>query len=333
MKYLLWFAATLLVTALTSLAAVSQQAPVLRTTTYGVRIDALVSDGSRPVVGLKTEDFEVLDKGVPQRLDAAEAADHVAVGFAIDTSFSERGSPMVTSDSYLLARGKEFFPSILQASETLLRTLTPVDRAAILAVADRIVPLVPLTQDPGALRQGLLRIQTMPPRAVPLFTDGHGTITFAHETDGLMPLSSVWDGAFAAASLVARDSGRPLVVVVSDGVDNASWLARTQIARTLGDLGIVVDFVQTPWRRTHPGIATPEDLPKKTGGVIYKTDDSKLAEEFKERLAYLRQSYVLTYEPRGVGTNDGWHDVVVKVKGRSVNVKARPGYYANRPAK
>jgi hypothetical protein len=168
---------------------------------------------------------------------------------------------------------------------------------------------------------------------VPLFTDGRGTILFDHEADGLMPQSSVWDGTFVAASLVARDSGRALVVVISDGIDDASWLSRAQTSRMLGDLGIAVDLVQTPWRRFHAGVAVPEALPKATGGVVYKTDDPKLEQKFKARLDYLRQSYVLTYEPKGVGTNDGWHDVVVKVKGRKVSVKARPGYYASVPAK
>lgn len=333
MKSAWCLAVALLVATLSSPAEMSQQTPVLRATTYGVRIDALVSDGGRPIVGLKAEDFEVLDKGIPQRLDAAAAAGHVAVSLVIDASLSERGFSMVTSDSYLQARGVEFFPAIVRACDTLLRTLGPSDRAALVAAADRIVPLVPLTQDAASLRRGLAGVQRLPPRATPLFTDGRGTITFAHETDGLMPQSSVWDATFAAAALVARDPGRPFVVVVSDGIDTGSWLARTEIARTFADLGIAVDFVQTPWRRSHPGIAMPEGLAKTTGGVIYKTDDSKLAEKFKERLDYFRQSYVLTYEPRGVGTNDGWHDVVVKVKGRNVSVKARPGYYANRPPK
>src|SRR5262249_198629 len=38
-------------------------------------------------------------------------------------------------------------------------------------------------------------------------------------------------------------------------------------------------------------------------------------------LDYLRQSCVLTYEPKGVGTNEGWEELVVKVKGRNVSIK------------
>jgi hypothetical protein len=312
--------------------AFAQQGTILRTTTFGVRIDALVSNNGRPITGLHADDFEVLDKGIPQRLDAAEAAGHVAVAFMIDASLSERAPSMMTWLT-LDSRAPNFFPSIVRACEILLGSLVKSDRAALVVAADRVLPLVPLTEQASAWRQGLAQVQGLPPRAVPLFTNGRGTVRFAHETDGLMPQSSVWDGTFVAASLVARDPGRALVVVLSDGIDDASWLTRGLISRTLADLGIPVDLVQTPWRRFHAGVATPEGLAKATGGNVYKTDDSKLGEKFKARLDYLRQSYVLTYEPKGVSTNDGWHEVVVKVKGRNATVKARPGYYANRPAK
>ncbi len=76
----------LLVMVLLGLSGSAQQSPVLRATTYSIAIDALVSDGGRPVVSLSADDFEVLDKGIPQRLDSAESAGHVAVALAIDTS-------------------------------------------------------------------------------------------------------------------------------------------------------------------------------------------------------------------------------------------------------
>lgn len=315
--------------ALSGLVTVAQDTPVPRTQTGGVRINVQVSDGGRPVSGLRLDDFELLDKGVSQRLDAAESAVHVAVALAIDTSLSSRDESMMS----LSGPEPGFFQSILHASDMLLRALDPGDRAAIVAVADRVIPVVTLTDQANALQAGLRRVQSLPPRASALFTDGRGTTTYEHEDDGLMPQSTVWDGAFAAASLVARDPGLPLVVVVSDGIDDGSWLPRDHLSRTLANLGIAVDLIQTTRRRWHTGNAVPEDLPKETGGTRLKTDDSKLTEKLRARFAGLRQAYVLTYEPRGVGTNDGWHDVVVKVKGRNVTVKARPGYYANQPAK
>jgi len=324
----------LLLVAMVGAAGIRAQGPVLRTTTYGVRIDALVSDGSRPLTNLAADDFDVRDQGVLQRIDAATAVDHVAVAIVLDPTLVVRApTDYVPYTTAYQRRYAEIFPGILGACETLVRALRPNDRAAIVVAADRVIPLVPLTNGADALRQGLMRARAVPPRALPIATDGRGTVTFAHPNDGLVPQSSIWDAAFVAASLVTRDSGRPLVVVVSDGIDSSSWLTKETVARTLANVGIAVDFVRSSSRRTHAGVAAPEDLPKITGGQIFQTTDGHLAEKLTARLDQLRQSYVLTYEPRGVGTNDGWHTLEVKVKGRKATVKARPGYFANRPSK
>lgn len=326
---------TLLVVAMVGAAGIRAQGPVLRTTTYGVRIDALVSDGSRPVTNLGADDFEVRDLGVPQRIDAAAAVDHVAVAVVLDPTLEVRAPtdyvPYTTAQRPYQRRSAEIFPGILGACETLVRALRPNDRAAIVVAADRVIPLVSLTNDADALRQGLMRARVVPPRALPIATDGRGTVTFAHPNDGLVPQSSIWDAAFVAASLVTHDNGRPLVVVVSDGIDSSSWLTKETVARTLANVGIAVDFVRSSSRRTHAGVAAPEDLPKITGGQVFQTTDGHLEEKLAARLDQLRQSYILTYEPRGVGTNDGWHTLDVKVKGRKATVKTRPGYFANRP--
>ena len=44
-------------------------------------------------------------------------------------------------------------------------------------------------------------------------------------------------------------------------------------------------------------------------------------------LEEFRRSYLVSYTPRGVDRN-GWHRLDVRVKGRRVNVRARPGYLA-----
>ena len=48
----------------------------------------------------------------------------------------------------------------------------------------------------------------------------------------------------------------------------------------------------------------------------------RILEEFRMR-------YLISYSPQGV-SGAGWHRLDVRVKGRSVTVKARPGYFADR---
>lgn len=274
----------------------------LRVTTYGVRLDVLVMNGGRPVSGLRPDDFEVLDANVPQHVDTATAVSHVAMAIVLDTSVSAHHAG---------------FAGFARASDVLIRSLGPNDLAALVTFADHVTLAVPLTGDLGLLRRA--------------------TVAPARLGDGSVPRSTTWDAVFGAAGLVARDPGRPLVVLVSDGVDNASWLSGAQVARRLADAGIVVDFVKSSGFVSPaypdgppPGSARPEDVPKATGGEIYSLTDTRLAQRFAAHLNDLRQAYVLTYEPRDVKTDDGWHDVKVRVRGRNAIVKARPGYYANR---
>src|SRR5580765_501811 len=59
------FASLLLSAALSA----QTQSPVFSSKVEVVRVDALVTDGGRPVLGLGPTDFEVLDNGVPQNVE------------------------------------------------------------------------------------------------------------------------------------------------------------------------------------------------------------------------------------------------------------------------
>src|ERR1700752_3232991 len=86
-----------------------------------VRVDVLVMDGGRPVTDLTAGDFELLDQGVVQRVQASTIADvPVSMLLALDTSGSVQGAP--------LARLK-------MASEAALDALGPKDRAALMTFA------------------------------------------------------------------------------------------------------------------------------------------------------------------------------------------------------
>jgi hypothetical protein len=71
----------------------------------------------------------------------------------------------------------------------------------------------------------------------------------------------------------------------------------------------------------------PEEFIEATGGVASDITRSSVVRDFGNRLEQLRRTYVLTYTPTGVKTDDGWHNVKVAVRGRRVNIKARPGYF------
>lgn len=271
-----------------------------RSVSHGVRIDVLASDSGRPVAGLTAADFELTDAGVPQQVDSAVIAGHVAVSLVLDTSLSVR---------------LPAYEKTLTTCTELLQLLQPADRVGMVTFSDRVTVVVPPTGDLKLVRQGLDAARRF----------GAGAV----------PRSTVWDAVFAGASLVAEGSGRPLVLLVSDGMDNASSLSKETLAQTLSRLTISVDMMKVPWDLgSHdafgPGRQVPEEFIEATGGVASDITKSNVVRDFGNRLETLRRTYLLTYTPTGVKTDDGWHSVKVSVRGRRVNIKARPGYFANR---
>jgi len=72
----------------------------------------------------------------------------------------------------------------------------------------------------------------------------------------------------------------------------------------------------------------PEDLVAETRGVEFDANDNNIGRKITDRFAALSEGYVITYVPKGVSAVKGWHRVTVRVPGRRVTVRARPGYYA-----
>lgn len=89
---------------------------------------------------------------------------------------------------------------------------------------------------------------------------------------GLLPRSVVWDAVMAGPAAGTGAAASPWIILFSDGLDNASWLAQDAVARTLASAGITVDFVRMPRVWTvddqEPGRQQPGDLAFRTGGRV-----------------------------------------------------------------
>ena len=110
-------------------------AQVFTARTIGVRVDALVTANGVPVAGLKADDFDVLDNGVRQTIESADAGDTpVNVVLALDGSASTSGKRLADLQS---------------ATSTLVGDLRPVDKAALTTFNHAVSPRVPLTSDSG----------------------------------------------------------------------------------------------------------------------------------------------------------------------------------------
>jgi VWFA-related protein len=290
----------------------------------GVRVDVLVTDGRRLVAGLRAADFELRDSGVVQtiaQIDVEQVPLNVIAVF--DVSSSVRG-----------ARLRE----LVAAARAMVRQLHDRDRIALVSFASRVALPLPLTADRAAADSALVAL----------------------DADGLTALR---DAAFAGLALREADAGRTLMLIFSDGDDTASWLGVPAVIDAAQRSDVVAYAVQAPW--TSPNVVkdapAPANIPpppvhdtmrptvlspptmtpassehmkflraltSETGGSVTQLESDKgLTNTFASILGEFRDRYVLSYVPAGVH-KPGWHELTVRVKGRSVKVTARRGYVA-----
>ncbi len=189
-----------------SLAApVLAQAPSFSSRIEAVRVDALVTDNGRPVQGLRPGDFEVLDNGVPQKVDLASYEEiPLNVILALDMSAS--------LDADQLA-------NLRTAGRTLLDGLKDTDQAALVTFSQVVSMDAPLSSDFSRVRDALDAARA------------------AGQT-------SLVDASFAGMMIGESDVGRSLLIVFSDGVDTRSWLTADSVLDTARRCDVVVYGVE-----------------------------------------------------------------------------------------
>jgi Ca-activated chloride channel homolog len=184
-------------------------------TTLGVRVDVLVTDGRNTVGGLTARDFEVRDNGVLQTVDVVDSSDvPINAVLALDTSGSTRGKR---------------HEDLLAASRALLDGLRPADRAALTTFSHAVAPRLALTSDLSAVRAELLRIAP------------------SGET-------AIMDGVYVALTTTLAQSGRSLVVVCTDGNDTASWLDPEEVLESAKRSNAVIYAVTAIETRRHSAL-------------------------------------------------------------------------------
>jgi len=161
------------------------QPPAYSTKIESVRVDVLVTDGGKPLLGLRPADFDVLDDGVPQQVDLVSFEQiPLNVILALDMSDSVAG---------------ERLAQLQDAGGAVLAGLTKDDQAALVTFSNFVSLASPLSGRVADTRRAL--------------DDAYG-----------YGATSLVDGVYAAMQVGESDAGRALLIVFSDGLDTSSWL-------------------------------------------------------------------------------------------------------------
>jgi len=128
----------------------------------------------------------------------------------------------------------------------------------------------------------------------------------------------------------ARLTGRKVIVVFSNGPDNASLVPPEDVAELAQSTGTIIYMISTREAELEPiSTAVFERMSKATGGKAYFarswSDEKKAFAFIQEDLAHL---YALSYYPQP-NPSTGWRTITVKLVGKDLqkyHVRTRAGY-------
>ena len=278
-------------------AAAPQRPPV-----FGAEIGVVVLQATvhnrrgEPVVGLPRQAFTVFENGDRQAITIFRSGDTpVSLGILLDNSRSMRGKREAAEAAALAA----------------LRGSRPGDEAFVMNFADKARLDVPLTADRGALAGGLARRDSI-----------GGT--------------ALRDAVARAADYLVEHAARArkVLLVVSDGNDNASVTRVDALKRTAADHDIAV-FAIAVASRDDPDAARKgrdalEELTESTGGSTHQAWDGVEADAHgREAALEMRHFYTIGYAPLDQALDGTYRKLRVVAKGQeAVRVKTRAGYRA-----
>lgn len=261
----------------------------------------VIDDKGRPVEGLTQNDFRVWEDNVPQRVNSFRHYDlPVSMGILVDNSGSMRDKRRIVN----------------QASMDLLRDSNRQDTAFIVNFNDRAYLDQGFTSDLVALDRGLSRY------------DSEGT-------------TALYDAVAASADELAKHSKfqKQVLLIISDGADNASRLSREQAIRRVQDLGgpvvysigLLFDSDPREFQRAHDALQTLSD---ETGGIAYFPRSLDEVTRIAAQVAGdIRNQYTIGYHSTKSASLGGYRVVHVEAyspKYGKLSVRTRRGYYAAR---
>lgn len=247
---------------------------VVRRNAQKVRTDITVADDGRPVQSLAANGFELSRGGVPLTVQSSRSPGQLSVVFALDTSASVTAGRREYPRKW--QQTPENFNQLISAVRAVVSRLKDGDEVSLITFSDRLTMAVPPTTDVRRIEDAVRSPERLLTRSVQI-------------------RSTVWDATMAAAALAAGRPGRPIVILLTDGTDNASWLSQADAADAIKRAGVSVDLISVP--RTYdtldedpPGSWDVDAISEQTDGEAFSARDRDLSRKIAQRLRVLRRS-------------------------------------------
>ena len=303
--------------------AIAQDRPTFRVKVDMVVLSFQITDNKGHYMNdLKPKDFRILEDGIPQKLATFSEGSKPAVQVATDGSTRpisalapEAGATEVRADAFagtnvfvLFDTSNYMYRGFVYASDAIADFIRGLDRADSVAVYTYSRNLS---------------------RAAPLSPQRNDAIF------GLRKAVAGDDSAlYNALLLTLRDAakipGRKVVIVFSNGPDNASMVAPDDVRAVAEDEGIPIYVISTNEVNKDPISSNVfKRISTRTGGKSYFAKTwQKQVEAFENIREDLGNSYTVTYYPQP-NPNEGFRKITVDLLtdvGKKYRVQCRPGY-------
>ena len=298
--------------------------------TFKVKVDMVVlsftvtDNKGRYVNGLKPADFKVLEDGIPQRVSTFSEGNRPPVQILEDGTTKPITGGVVTPDP---EKGGINTDAFVGTNVFVLFDTSNYMYRGFVYASDAIADFVR-----GLDRADSIAVYTFSrnlSRGSQLSKDRNEALT------GLRKAVAGDDSAlYNALLLTLRDAakvpGRKVVIVFSNGPDNASMVAPDDVRAVAEDEGIPIYVISTSDVSRDPiSSGVFRRLAARTGGKSFFAKTwQKQVEAFEAIREDLGNSYTVTYYP-AANPNEGFRRISVEVTsdpGKKFRISARPGY-------
>ena len=304
--------------------------------TFRVKVDMVVlsftvtDNKGRYITGLKPSDFKVTEDGIIQKVGTFSEGNKPPVQVLEDggtrpivaaagapasspDAAESRGDAFVGTNVFVLFDTSNYmYRGFVYASDAIadfVRGLDRADSVAVYTFSRNLSRAANLTRDRNQAIMGLRK---------------------AVAGDD----AALYNALLLALRDAAKVPGRKVVIVFSNGPDNASMVAPDDVRAVAEDEGIPIYVISTnDVNRDAISSNVFKRISQRTGGqVFFAKTWQKQVEAFESIRESLGNSYTVTYYPQP-NPNDGFRRINIEIvsdAAKKLRVRARPGYRPSR---
>jgi Ca-activated chloride channel family protein len=250
---------------------------------------SVLDEHNRPAPNLPIEAFQILEEGVPQKIDVFESETKQPLDLAlmIDSSMSAHQEMAYERDA---------------ASHFIKQVVKPDDRMAVYGFDENVTLMTNFSNEIGVLQDGVRHI-----------ADGAGT--------------SIYDAVILGSQALAKrgKERRRVIILVTDAGETTSRAdfesaRRAALRASVLLYTIVIRVVKNENGRNTAGEHALQTISDTTGGAMFFPDSARELPAIFDRIdSELRTQYRLAYYPNPRGLANTY---------RTIEVKVLPGYTA-----